>query len=368
MGVLSSDLSKEDQGISDAAHTIIEKKQENIDIVLNNTWARWNPFTGSDAILFYGNFFNLGYLTFEGVKCAVPATQTIAGVAVATTVCGVIGGALNIAVGAVCLKEGLQALANGDRAKAVRLFLDFAFCSAIGILMITVTLAPTSALGAFFVANPWVLPFLWFVISLPLCVEILNSVQKVWRGTDMASNLKLNELKKLLEQDNIDWNRVETHLKNTVIDFDQIREDFKKKKLESLVERMEILQAEMGPRSAVETTRLFHSLFNHNKEEALKNIEDLQGHVAFWNKAQHVRLFQQVLYFASFGVSMGALGMTSGLAATEATQNFTMAAASGIPLYMDLFWPFARNTPLIVPKVETAELDSEETMLAPSQS
>lgn len=353
MGVLNAEApSAQDETLSAAALTVIQKKQENIDTVLADTKARYHPITGSDTILFYGNVFNFGYLIFEGVKCAAPATKTISGVMIASMVFGVVGGAINIAVGLVCLKEALQAVANKDYAKAARLFCDFFFCTAIGMLMIVVSLAPSSALGTFFVANPWVLPLLWLIITIPLFIEITYGTQKIWRATDIASTLKLDPLKTLLEAETVDWNQVKAHLQNTILDIDQIQDAFQKHKLHSLSDRMEVLQAEMGPVSAVATMRLFHAILNRKKEDAIKTIEELQGHVSFWNKALHVRLLQQLFFFASFAVSMGALHMHRGIGTIEATQNFALAAANGIPLYMDLFWPFARNTTLVVPKVD----------------
>lgn len=156
----------------------------------------------------------------------------------------------------------------------------------------------------------------------------------------------------MLKNKEIDWDKVFSLWDGTVLDYKKIKEEFNKKDLESLHDRMEILQAKMGPRVAIAAFKLFQAMLDQNQETAQNHLKELKGHVAFWNRAQHVRLFQQILFIGAFVVSMIALRPKINPKSLIATQNFTMALASVIPGYMDVRWPFARNIPIIVPKVD----------------
>jgi len=66
---------------------------------------------------------------------------------------------------------------------------------------------------------------------------------------------------------------------------------------------------------------------------------------------------QQLLYIVGFALSMGALSTNA--VATQVlnvSQNFLLMGANVIPTYMDTFWPFKRNAPMVVSKVETNEV------------
>ena len=62
----------------------------------------------------------------------------------------------------------------------------------------------------------------------------------------------------------------------------------------------------------------------------------------------------------SFVVSMIALQPKVNPQKLVATQDFAMGLATGIPLYLDTFCPFQRNTMLVVPKVEKKDLSSQK--------
>src|SRR5258708_3162096 len=128
------------QGVLEAKNAMYQEKKGNI-------WERYNP------ILIGGDLFSLGYLTFQGALSLVPKLQ----VGLATLVCGEIAGVINIGVGLVSLKEGLQALKNGDHRGGVRLLLDFACFMAIGAIMIlnssAIKIIALGSVAAFFAAN-----------------------------------------------------------------------------------------------------------------------------------------------------------------------------------------------------------------------
>ncbi|NGX26695.1 MAG: hypothetical protein K940chlam6_00620 [Chlamydiae bacterium] len=357
-GALGSQSAK-DQALSYYVQKIITKKEELVEKNLSDMRARYHPITGSDTILISGDVFNTGFMIFEGIKAIIPATKGIVAIGIATTVCGVIGGVINIAVGMICLKEAIQALKNKDYLKGARLLNDGIFCCAIGMFMILATLSTymtvLGGIGAFLTANPWVLPLLIFIITLPLLFEILNGTQKIWRQQDIPSTLQFNMLKKILENEEVNWTEILSLWEGTVLDYKKIKEEFNQKGLESLSDRMEVLQANVGPEAAITTYKLFQAVLEQNREIAQKHLKELKGHVTFWNRAQHVRLFQQVLFIGSFVVSMIALRPKVNSRSLIATQNFTMALASGIPGYMDIFWPFARNVPITLPKVHASK-------------
>lgn len=270
-------------------------------------------------------------------------------------VLGIVGGLINIAVGMVCLREAAQALKNGDRLLGTRLLFDALFLSAIGLVMILVSIsahvAALAGISAFLTANPWLLPLLFFALSIPLTIEIGTRISRIWSHRDIASTLNLKELEKLLKKEKIDWNAIKNLYQGTALDFETIAEEYHQQGLKSLSNRMEVLQADMGVKAAIETFKLFHELLCQDEEKAKEQLKILKERVTFWNRAQHVRLFQQVLYFGSFALSMLTLRPKLHTPGAIASQNFGMALANGIPLWMDSRWPFERNTTLVIPQV-----------------
>lgn len=356
-GVLnnSSTQQPKDERLSAQVRSLLQKKEEHVQTALDNTWDRYNP------ILIGGDLFTTGYLLFEGVKACLPATQTMLGVIISTMVCGVVAGVINIGVGFLCLKEAVQAFKNGDHFLGIRLMMDTIFCIAIGVVMILVSLATKVAIlggiGAFFAANPWVLPVLFFIITIPLLVEIGCRTGNIWLKRDLASKMQLDEVSKLLKQDTVDWGNLFRLFQNTPFDLRKVAEQTTESdRLEMLSQKMEELQADMGVTAAVAAFKLLVQLLEHKKEGALAQMDLLNKEISDWNFAQHVRLFQQILYVAAFGGSMAALSPKVNANAMNAAINFSMAGANAIPFYMDTFWPFKRNTVMVVPKVEVEEI------------
>lgn len=298
----------------------------------------------NEAILIGGDLFSMGYLAFQGAQIVKPALAANGGIALATLSCGVIAGVINIGVSIISLKEGIQAWQNGDEKLALRLFLDFATFAAIGAIMILASLAlrvaALGAVGAFFGANPWLLPVLFFINAIPIIIEIANRIKNIHANTDLASylNSDLHNLIKGKDPKN------PFHLQ-TLLERDESDRELKNE----LARRMEVLQADMGVEAAIETFKLLRlHLLEEDTEEQMSLVKEK---VAEWNRAQYVRMFQQVLYAVAFGVSMGALSPALNTPAVNGAQTFAMSGANAIPLYMDVFWPFKRNTPIVVPHV-----------------
>ncbi|MES2274203.1 MAG: hypothetical protein V4487_08430 [Chlamydiota bacterium] len=330
--------------------SIIGKKEEKMAIALNNKWERYNP------ILIGGDLFTTGYLAFEGVQAIVPSLAAIGAISIATLVCGEIAGAINIGVAYQSGKECIQAFKNGDKLLGSRLFLDCIFLIGIGLVMILASLAlkvtALAGVGLFFSANPWFLPLLFFIITLPLLSEIGIRIKNIATHQDLASKLRLDAVQKHLTSPQINWEQLFAEW-NDPNDLDIFNESDTEQQIgEKISSRMEKFQADMGVSAAVEALKLQHMLMKKDRNRALEQLEKVKKEITDWNRAQYVRLFQQCLYIFSFVLSMAGIPLKSIGNTLNATQDFSMAAANGIPLYMDTFWAFKRNTPMVVPKVE----------------
>ncbi len=342
--------SAKDLTLSRAVSDIITQKKQAIMDTLNNTRARYHPIKGTDTILIAGDVFNTGYLVFQAVKAFAPATAGMTGIAIASGVCGIVGGGINIMIALTAFTQGLKALKSGDTFKGRRLLFSAVMLLLVGTVMLLSSVAQLAGMAAvtgFFAANPWLLPTLFFIAGLPVLVEVLRNVSG---GADIAAKLNLKEVQKLLEKK--DWDAIKKEWKGTVLDIDKTLEEWQKGGATSLGERIDKIQAKMDPKVAVHMFTLFQSVLEQNKADAKHALQELQGRVSFWKGGQRIRLAQRVLFTGAFITSMIALRSPAGAAGLiRGIQNSAMTAASGIPLYLD-FQPFIRNTPLIVPKIK----------------
>jgi hypothetical protein len=342
---------EEENKVAAAAQKVLDAKKAHVKTALDNKWERYSP------ILIGGDFFSVGYLAFQGVQSLAPSIAQIAAIAIAGLVCGVIAGGINVGVGVISLKESIQAFHNGDKVLGARLLLDFICWTSIGIIMILASLAikvtALAAIGAFFAAHPWVLPVLFFVATIPLLVELGYRIQQVFAAKDLASQLKLDELKTLLESEEPDWEKINNLSPFNLKDLENKSDD---EQIQLLSGKMEELQADMGVEAAVEVFELLKLIQEKNAKQALEKIKIAKEKVEEWNRSLYVRMFQQILYIVGFIVSMVALGPHVNGGLLNGIQSFFLTGANVIPLYMDTFWPFRRNTPMVVPKVEMQEV------------
>lgn len=324
-----------EQRVANLMKEVIEEKKANAQRALEG---RVNI---NEAVLIGGDLFSMGYLAFQGAQIVKPALATIQAIATITLACGCIAGAINIGVAIISMKEGIQALQNGDTKLALRLFLDFFGLLAIGSIMILASLAVrVAALGAvstFFGANPWLLPLLFFLISIPIIIEISNRIRNIVSGSDLASYLNSG-------LDGLIYGKTPLQLQPL---FNQELSDLEVRN--ELARKIELLQADMGVEAALEFFELIR--LHLQKENTDQQMQKTKEKIREWNRAQYVRMFQQFLYTSAFVVSMGMLNPKLNTAAVNGAQTFAMAAANAIPLYMDTFWPFKRNTPIVVPHV-----------------
>lgn len=339
-------VAETDQKVAALMQEIISKKEEHVTASLKN---RVNP---SEIVQVGGDLFSMGYLLFQGAQIVKPSLSSIPFIATASLVCGVVAGAINIGVAFVCLKEGIQAHKNGDMQLAARLYIDFVALLGIGMIMIFTALATRvaalGAIGGFFAANPWLLPILFFALSVPLFFELGKRINNIIQSKDLASQLNAKNLPALIQGKDPSN---PFHLQPLLHLAEKSESDPRELKI-ALSHKMEQLQSDMGVESAIETFKLMQQLVLKKDIEA--QLKKVKEKIQDWNRAQYVRAFQQLLYTAAFGVSMAALSPKVNIPPVTATQTFAMAGANAIPLYMDSFWPFKRNTPIVVPKVEAS--------------
>ena len=375
---------------------VLEEKCDLLRKKKANTWEVYDP------ILIGGDLFSLGYLAFQGTLSLAPTLQG-AGSLWATLFCGEIAGLINIGVGCICYKVAKQAWANCAIAKsdeayalAVRATLDCVCCFLIGaIMIITSLMIKVPAMGvvsAFFAANPWLLPLIFFIATLPLIGELGLRIKAILLSTNLGSKLQLDKLEKLLAEGN--WDELERlcsdpahplHVEPSIEDVVQLfYEKLKllkgKKTEEEMVQlysgnmeqlqidlgltkeeiifqffstKMEQLQADMGVIAAIESFALMLDIQNRNPSLAKTHLVAARTKIKEWNRAIFVRMFQQLLYVAGFGVSMQALSPAVDGNLLNGIQNVCLAGANAVPLYMDIFWPFKRNQLIVVPAVES---------------
>jgi hypothetical protein len=180
------------------------------------------------------------------------------------------------------------------------------------------------------------------MMTIPMTLEVARRICRIWTGNDLGAQLNTKNLSQLIEGSN---EQNPYHLAPLRM---KTRDEIKS----ALSDKMEQFQSDMGVEAALETFKLMHKILA--KEENEEQLKLAKKKVAEWNYAQHVRAVQQILCFASFGISMAALRSTSA-AALKDVQTLALAGGNAIPFYMDAFWPFKRNTLIVVPKVETEE-------------
>lgn len=330
--------------VSALMQQVIDQKQQYVAKARTERW-NWNEF-----VQIGGDLFSMGYLAFQGAQIVKTSLAANAAIGLATSICGVAAGVINIGVALSCLVEGIQASKNGDTKLALRLYIDFVCLFCIGVIMSLASLASRvaalGAINAFFTAHPWLLPVLFFVISIPIMVEVTLRIKNIWANTNLGSQVNVDDLQDLVfgkEPQN------PYHLA-PILEMAEM-EGMEDQVIKSaLSQKMEQFQADMGVEAAIETFRLMKQILK--KEETQEQLAKVKKKISEWNNAQYVRMVQQLLYTAAFVVSMAALSPKINTPTVNGIQTFAMSGANAIPLYMDCFWPFKRNTPIVVPIVE----------------
>lgn len=298
---------------------------------------------------------------------------------VTNSVCGVIGGFINIGVGLASIPTAIGYLKKGNLKVGIPALCDVVCLTVIGFVMILTSLARhipgVHGLGTFLNDRPWILPVIFLVITLPLITQILMRVKNIVTRKDLASGLNLKAIKICLNKlshlhkemgksldkaqitedkaaalnqqtiafeasVNAQWNFIQTQIGW----FIQNEET-----LATLSEKMEDAEKDMGVSCAIYFFKFFETLQKGDIEKSLELLPKVEHKVKAWNKAQWVRLTQQVLFIIAFILSMGTFIPKAPASLLNGASLIAIAGGNAIPLYMDCFWPFKRNTPIAVP-------------------
>lgn len=268
----------------------IEAKRENF-------WEKYKITDfDSDFWLVAGDFFSMGYLSFEAAKSFAPTLQKISWVGTASMVFGIIGGVINIAVGISCIAQGIKKLNKGQNLDGTRLLFDGILMILIGTLMIAGPLLLKFAAGATITAiatNPFILPVLFALLSAFITYEVLKKVGPMWMGSDLgtqvmkklddlANDSKITDLLNLLLPKTIkieeegEEKEVEVNLEALKGWIKEGKEDRVKK---VMCESMNHLEAKVGIESSLKMFELMQSLLAllgaHETETALITEEKL---------------------------------------------------------------------------------------------
>lgn len=321
-----------------------QSKQAQIDTALKNGWERYNPLVISlDAF----DVFEIG---FEGAMRLAPSLKTFSSLVLTSTICGVIAGVLNIGGAIAIFKSARDATGLNDNRAALRLYLD-AFCTfAIGVIMILISLAKEviflSALGFFFAANPYLLPILFFIVTFPTILETLDRLSAIAQGSDWASKLKMNDLRKLLiepKTEEVSWEAIDDlGLLQKIAPSNTEAEDLDL----PMMAKLEELQADIGVEGAVAAFRLLKELHHKNVIGAREAFLEFEAKIQEWRIAQVKRLAEELLCGMAFGFSMG--NLSGNISSLTALETGSLMASSGIALQMDLANPFTRSTPVVL--------------------
>ncbi len=331
-----------DERVSNLMQSVASQKEEKMAQALKG-----RTKSPMEAVLIGGNLFTMGALAFQGAELLKPSLSAISAIQSASMIFSAASGAINIFVSFVMLKCAIQALKNGDKAAAARLGTVFVLYFSIGLIMLLAYAVKLGALTTFLGANPWVLPILFFVAGLPTLGEVALRIIEAKTGKAFGAAI-------------LDPKKIE----NAVEKLDLSKEFKSEEELYNhLGMRFEKFSTEMGIDAAIATFRLLATYLKKGKklEECDKELKIAQGKIKEWNHAQYVRATQRALNIFAFILGLGLTFIPSMQNANvQATETFAMSGANAIPLYMDTFWPFKRNSPIITPKTEYSELTSSQ--------
>ena len=167
--------------------------KNNIETERKSFWKKYKiNDLDSDFWLVGGDFFSMGYLSFEAAQSFSPALKTVSLLQTLSTIFGVVGGVINIAVGISCIAQGVKKLNKGQKLDGARLLFDGILMILIGALMIAGPLLLKFAAGAAITAvltNPIILPILFALLSVFITYEVLKKILPMWAGTDLGTQV-----------------------------------------------------------------------------------------------------------------------------------------------------------------------------------
>jgi len=332
-----------DARVASAMHRVIGEEQDLKKKALGDKSRRY-PIS-----VIGGDILNIGLLGCIGATVFSPASVLMNFVASFS----MLGGLLNLAQSLLCFKEGIAAWKSNNKELAVRLMLQGIVGLALGTAMILYSVAQFCAIAgiaAFFAANPYVIPVLFFAFSILLLIETMHRLKPVIEGTDLGTKLNLPYLKSIMQMKDPDQ-RVEAASKWV---HTQIKECFSSppgQEIQTIRKKLDEFKAEIGLPASLETFKLFEMILeNKKKEEIADQIKKVEQNIHTWNRMLWLKVASVVICAAGFGVGMGAMAAKS--PAMDGVQNLAMSVGNIVPLYLDVRRPFEREIPIVVSREE----------------
>lgn len=270
-----------------------------------------------DYVMISGNLLDTGYLLLEAAMVAIPAINTLATSIISST-CGVVGGAINIGVGIICLKEAHQASINGDTKLANRLYISGLLIILIGIVMIVASSASLAAkagsasgLAAFFAANPWILPVLFLAATIPTLIEVCMRTGKIWGGKDVGSQLQLKIITKMLDDEAKKEHKSTIAVASKILNLPKFQSVFKKADYETKnkayyettaakKEEFEVLKAlckEKLTQNIAKEAKKIKLLRKKSENQKLLGLLDKQYHTYSEENAEEMKRVIAILFY-----------------------------------------------------------------------
>lgn len=305
---------------------VIAKTENAKSQALSNSLRRYSP----DLIL--GGVLNVSYISTDILEVAHPG---LTGVALLLSIFGFLAGAFTVGEAFHSLYECGNALKEGNKLLFARLLWDFASKLAMGIILTVASLTLfgiQTAIAAFFIANPWLLPILFFAISIPTVFEVLYRINKIRTETDLTSQLQLQNQN--LSPEDI-WRRLTSACK--------------KEDPQSI---MESLKAEIGVDAALALFKLLRDLCQKSSENNSTNPEDsikeFKTEIKRWNRDLAWRLFIRFLCLISLAISVMVYIPQVNTKSVDTSSDVFLGGSEGIALLLDIFRPTTRDTPVVV--------------------
>lgn len=321
--------------VKECALRIITEKQVNIDHARAYETRKRNP---GEWFLIGGDVFTMGYLFLQGMAAFSKTVANFPLTQWAINFSGVIGGVINIGVGLYSFQQCYLELNNKHYYTAFRYALDGLCLVGVGgvltataITLITTAVSAFVAIAAFCIAHPYLLPVLFLSMNIPILLEVRERDRRIRNGTTLADEIFASEIPVL----------------------PAFKEQNKREITEKLNHILETWTDSMGVEQALE-------LFKYKvSEQYFPDSDRTEIEAKFrlrkkeWETAQRVRGFQMTLFNFAFIGSMVGLSARfhRSQALIEGVQNIILGFGNLIPLGMDIYWPFKRNTAVSVPAV-----------------
>ena len=329
-----------------------------------------------------GDVFSFGFLILKAIK-ELNSCLNNSGGASALTICGVIGGAFTAIVGFCDIYSGIETLRKKDitpeeKQLGWRLLLCGISEVLLGAFMITIAIIdPNSAIGMFFSDHKYMTSLIFLVPTLFFGWELVPKCWHLMRRETLAQQLHDDDLVNLKNKTELDheglvmlknWRKIfyDKLLNPVRIENGETKKSPDIYNQDDMIIIMNKLESSIQTEAAsaafdlYTTTMILDSLaveklsvdtFNQEAQtEIINRAIKLDSKLSEWVTTQWVKISIQLAYLGSFVASMSTLSSTSD--EPDAIVNIGLAVANLLPLYLDAFKHFLRNTPVVIKEIE----------------